>query len=281
MDFEPNPPAAIRRAFITLSSGLRLEYLEQGPAGGIPVVFLHGVTDSCRSFEPVFRHLTPLIRALAISQRGHGDSGRPDSGYTYLDLSEDLRGFLDALAIPRAVVAGHSMGSMVAQRFAIDHPARVAGLVLAGAFSTLYRDPSLSEFVAASIDPLADPIPRAFAREWQLSTAARPIAPQFLETVVRETRKPPARVWRAAFHAFLATPGFSRELAAVSVPTLLVWGDRDIYAPRSHQDALLAAIPHARLSVYEGAGHALHWEDPAAFAAEISAFITEKTEPRL
>jgi hypothetical protein len=56
--------------------------------------------------------------------------------------------------------------------------------------------------------------------------------------------------------------------------------NRDIYAPRSHQDALLAAIPHARLSVYEGAGHALHWEDPAAFAAEISASLTERTTGR-
>ena len=202
----------------------------------------------------------------------------PTRATVYRDLSEDLRAFLDTLAITRAFVVGHSMGSMVAQRFAVDHPARVTGLVLVGAFSTLYRDPGLSDFVAASIDSLADPIPTAFAREWQLSTAARPIEPRFLETVVRETRKPPARVWRAAFHAFLATPDFSRELAAVSVPTLLAWGDRDVYATRAHQDALLAAIPHARLSVYEGAGHALHWEDPAAFAAEISSFITESTK---
>ena len=117
MNFEPNQPAS--PSFVTLASGLRLEYLEQGQADGIPVVFLHGVTDSCRSFEPVLSHLTPKIRAIAISQRGHGDSGRPDTGYRYRDLSEDLLAFLDALAIPCAVVAGHSMGSLVAQRFAI------------------------------------------------------------------------------------------------------------------------------------------------------------------
>lgn len=274
MTFEPNQPAAPR--FVTLATGLRLEYLEYGAADSIPAVFLHGVTDSCRSFEPVLHRLPPEIRALAISQRGHGDSGRPDSGYAYRDLSEDLRAFLDALDIPRAVIVGHSMGSMVAQRFAVDHPARVAGLVLAGAFSTLYRDPDLSGFVSASIDSLADPIPEEFAREWQLSTLARPIDPEFLDLVVRETRKPPARVWRAVFHAFLATPDFTRELAAVSVPTLLAWGDRDTYASRAHQDALLAAIPHARFSVYEGAGHTFHWEDPAGFAAELSTFITQR-----
>jgi non-heme chloroperoxidase len=277
MDLKPSAPMA--PSFVTLATGLRLEYVEHGPADGIPVVFLHGVTDSWRSFEPVLHFLPPTTRAFAISQRGHGDSGCPDSGYTYRDLSEDLRAFLDALALPRVIVVGHSMGSMVAQRFVVDHPERVAGLVLIGAFATLYRDPGLSDFVVASIDTLADPIPTAFAREWQLSTVARPIEPQFLETVVRETCRPPARVWRAAFHAFLSTPDFSSELASVSVHTLLVWGDRDSYAPRAHQDALLGALPHAHLSVYDGAGHALHWEDPAAFAAEISAFVdrTEKS----
>jgi non-heme chloroperoxidase len=275
MNFGPNLSAA--PASVILTNGVRIEYLEQGPACGIPVVFLHGVTDSCRSFEPVLSRLGSQIRAFAISQRGHGNSGRPESGYRYSDFSEDLRGFLDVLAIPRAIIVGHSMGSMVAQRFAIDHPARIAGLILIGAFSTLYGDPGLTEFVADCIDPLVDPIPLSFAREWQLSTVARPIDRDFLETIVHETRKPPARVWHAAFHGFLTSPDFSRELKAVSVPILVVWGDRDTYATRAHQDSLLAAIPHARFSVYEGAGHALHWEDPGTFATEISAFIEETT----
>lgn len=272
MNAKANQPS-----FVTLRNGMRLEYIEQGAAGGVPVVFLHGVTDSCRSFAPVLRRLPPSIRALALSQRGHGGSDRPDAGYTYCDFSEDVCAFLDALAIPHAVVVGHSMGSLVAQRFALDYPARVAGLVLAGAFSTLYRDPGLSDFVSASIDSLTDPIPRVFACAWQRGTLARPIDPKFLETVIRETRKPPARVWRAAFHTFLTTPDFSRELEAVSVPALLSWGDRDTYASRAHQDTLLAAMPRATLSVHEGAGHALHWEDPVAFTAELSTFIVERT----
>jgi pimeloyl-ACP methyl ester carboxylesterase len=271
MNPESKHPTVSR--FISLPSGIRLEYLEQGPTEGTPVIFLHGVTDSCRSFDPLLRHLSPAIRALAISQRGHGDSDRPDSGYGYSDFSNDLLGFLNAFAIGRAIIVGHSMGAMVAQRFAIDHPERVAGLVLLGSFSTLCRDRNLSEFVASSIDPLTDPIPDAFALEWQLSTMARPIEPGFLETVVRETVKVPARVWRATFHAFLATRDFSSELAALSIPALLAWGDRDTYASRAQQDVLLAAMPHARLSIYEGAGHALHWEYPADVAAEISGFV--------
>ncbi len=57
--------------FVSLSTGVRMEYVEQGPADGVPVVFLHGVTDSWRSFVGVLRHLPPTVHALAISQRGH------------------------------------------------------------------------------------------------------------------------------------------------------------------------------------------------------------------
>src|SRR5262245_25177392 len=118
--------------YSTLDTGLQLEYIEQHPGGNVAAVFLHGVTDSCRSFEPVFPYLPPSLRALAISQRGHGGSDHPESGYSYRHFSKDVRGFLDALAIPRAWIVGHSMGSMVAQRFAVDHPERVVGLVLVG-----------------------------------------------------------------------------------------------------------------------------------------------------
>jgi pimeloyl-ACP methyl ester carboxylesterase len=239
----------------------------------LPAVLLHGVTDSWRSFEQVLERLPPVFHAFAISQRGHGESDRPETGYSYRDMSDDLRGFLDAMSIERTAIVGHSMGSLVAQQFAADYPKRVRGIALIGAFSTLYQDPGIAEFVANGIDPLTDPIDAGFAREWQLSTTARPIDPQFLEAVVRETLKVPARVWRATFHGFLETPDFTHELRGITVPAALFWGERDSYAARFHQDALLAAIPAARLRVYEGAGHALHWEDPDGFTSDLTEFL--------
>ena len=88
----------------------------------------------------------PDVHALAITARGHGHSSKPRDGYRLGDMSEDLRVFMDALELPTAVIVGHSMGSMVAQRFAIDHPGRVAGLVLMGSFQTLHRHAVIQEF---------------------------------------------------------------------------------------------------------------------------------------
>src|SRR5262245_22952166 len=118
---------------ILLSTGVQLEYVDQGPSDAVPIVFLHGVTDSWRSFELVLELLPATSRAIAISHRGHGESDRPPTGYSYRDMSEDLRALLDALGIERAIVVGHSMGAMVAMQLAADHSERVAGLVLVGA----------------------------------------------------------------------------------------------------------------------------------------------------
>jgi pimeloyl-ACP methyl ester carboxylesterase len=263
---------------IALPTGITLPYAEQGLASGVPVVFLHGVTDSWRSFEPVLERLPPTVRALAVTQRGHGGSSKPAAGYGYRDLSEDVRRFMDALRLPEAVIVGHSMGSMVAQRFAADHPERVAGLVLMGAFRTIHGNAVIQEFWDAALATLEDPIDPAFVREFQVSTLARPVPPELLEIVVEESLLVPARVWRAAFRAFLDTPDFSPELARVTAPALLAWGDRDSYAGSADQEALRVAVPGARLLVYRGGGHAFHWEDPGRFANDLVAFLYERRE---
>jgi non-heme chloroperoxidase len=260
---------------ITLPNGVTLQYTQQGSVSGVPVVFLHGATDSWRSFEPVLARLPAPVHALALTQRGHGDSSRPADGYRYVDMSEDLRAFMDALRLPAAVIAGHSMGAMVAQRFVIDHPTRVAGLVLMGSFATLHGHAGVQEFWRTAVSKLTDPIDRAFVTDFQTSTLAREIAPELLDTVVSESLKVPASVWQALFKGFLDTPDFSHRLSTLTVPTLIAWGDRDSYATRADQQAL-SAIPGARLIVYPGAGHGFHWEDPGPFTADLVSFVYER-----
>jgi pimeloyl-ACP methyl ester carboxylesterase len=106
--------------FVTLRNGVTLEYVECGDPYGMPVVFLHGATDSWRSFERVMRRLPSWMRAIAVSQRGD-------------NRSADLEQFFDALDLAPALIVGHSTGSSVAHRFARDHQERVLGLVLTGA----------------------------------------------------------------------------------------------------------------------------------------------------
>ena len=72
------------------------------------------------------------MHTVVVSLRGHGDSDKPKIGYRVEDYVVDVVGFLDALGIERAVLGGHSGSRLVARRVALDHPERVAGLVLEG-----------------------------------------------------------------------------------------------------------------------------------------------------
>jgi non-heme chloroperoxidase len=256
---------------VVLPNQVTLPYVEQGDPAGVPVLLLHGVTDSWRSFEPVLPHLPPSLHAFALTQRGHGDADRPLTGYGFHDFAADVAAFVDTLRLGRAIIVGHSMGSGVAQRVVLDYPDRVLGLVLLGSFADLPTNPGVAALWDSAISRLVDPIDPRFVREFQQSTLAQPVPAAFFETAVHESLKVPARVWKATFTTFLRE-GWSGELGQITAPTLIVWGDQDRFCPRGDQDTLVAAIPDSRLLVYPRAGHALHWEEPAHFAADLMAF---------
>ena len=258
---------------IELASGVKLQYVEQGVADGTPVIFLHGITDSWRSFEPVLPHLPASIHAFALTQRGHGESDHPAAGYHPRDFAADIAAFMDAFNIKRAVIAGHSMGSIIARRFALDYPERTQGLVLMGSFLAFEGNPEVAELRDA-VSKLTDPVEYGFALEFQQSTLAGPVPQTYLETVVQESLKAPARVWRAALEGLLEDE-HAADLQRIDSPTLIVWGDKDAFCPDSDQRALRAAIAGSQLVTYPGVGHALHWEQPERFAADLAAF-TEK-----
>jgi pimeloyl-ACP methyl ester carboxylesterase len=262
------------QAVVEIDGGLLIPYLERGDPDGLPVVLLHGITDSHRSFEPVLETLPSSIRAVAITARGHGDAGKPHGLYDQGRMATDVIAVMDALGIERAIVAGHSMGSWTAQRVAAAYPERVLGAVLLGAFASFHDKPEMLGLLE-EFDDLGDPIDRAYARAWQDSTMALPAPETFMEMVVDETCKPPARVWKAALLGLIADR--PQAAGAITAPTLLCWGERDAFVPRADQDELLSRIPGAELRVYEGGGHALHWERPGRFAADLVEFAATRT----
>jgi pimeloyl-ACP methyl ester carboxylesterase len=257
---------------VELPTRARLSYVEQGDPFGVPVLLLPGLGDSWRSFESVLHHLPESIRAFALTQRGHGDASHPSGGYRFHDFAADLTAFMEALHLEAAVVAAHSASGFFAQRFAIDHPERALGLVFIGCPATLRGHPGVQDAWDSTISKLTDPVDPGFVRETQRSALAQPVPEEFFETLVQEALKVPARVWKAAFEAFLEDD-LSGELDKIKAPTLIVWGDRDAILSRSDQEALAEAIPGSRLVVYAGAGHSPHWEEPDRFASDLASFI--------
>jgi pimeloyl-ACP methyl ester carboxylesterase len=170
---------------LTLRSGIDLSYAEQGPADGTPVVLLHGYSDSWRSFAPLMAQLPASFHTFAMTLRGHGDSTKPDA-YAMRDFAADLAAFCDRVGIERPTVVGHSMGSLVATRFAIDYPESLGGLVLIGAFKTL-KGSRAGAALWQGVSALTDPVSERFVHEFQASTVARPVSPAFLTSVIAES----------------------------------------------------------------------------------------------
>jgi len=255
---------------ITIDTGVTLPYVEQGDRSGPPVLFLHGYADSWRFFEPLLEHLSPALRALVPTQRGHGDAVRPLHGYRPVDFAADAAALLDAAGARRAVVVGQSSGGYTAQRLALDQPERVLGLVLLGSPRDFRDKPGLAE-IRRAVSRLEDPVDPEFVREFVAGTVGGTLSPEQVERLAGESRKMPARVWRATLDGLIGAE-VPVEVGEIASPTLLIWGDGDTLVTRSEQHALASAIPGAKLVVYSGAGHSVAWERPRRCASDVAAF---------
>ena len=187
-----------------LSTGVRLHYVERGDPRAEAIVFLHGYSDSWFSFSWVLPLLSPSYHAFALTQRGHGDSDKPECCYTLDDFAADVDAFMDVVGLEAATIVGASTGALFAQRMALSYPRRVSRLVMIGAQSPA------NEAVMGLVEEiraLEDPVPPEFVRGFQESTTYQLVPPEFLDTVVSESLKLPARygatIWRG--RCFLST----------------------------------------------------------------------------
>ena len=96
---------------------------------GQPAVLVHGLASNCRIWDLVAPILSRQFRVLAIDQRGHGESFKPDDGYDFASVVADLDAFMDEVGLVRPIIVGHSWGGDVALEYAVSHPSKARGLV--------------------------------------------------------------------------------------------------------------------------------------------------------
>lgn len=265
-----NNAAPVQFSSVLLKTGVRLRYAYQGDPNGEPVILLHGYTDSWFSYSQILPLLDQKYRVYSLDQRGHGESDRPVGGYAMEQFAADVIAFMDAMKIQQATIVGHSMGSFVAQHVAVDAPERVKRLVLVATATTVHTN-DLARQLQREVNALTDPVPEKFVYDFQVSTAFQPLSNDFFHAVLKESMKLPANVWREVM-AEMMSPDTGVQLKKIKTPTLILWGDKDFF-PRSEQDALVSEIPNAVLKVYKDTGHALHWERPEKFAADLKTFM--------
>jgi pimeloyl-ACP methyl ester carboxylesterase len=212
--------------------------------------------------------------------------GRARAPYLLSDMAADAAALLDALGVGRAHVFGISMGGMIAQQLAIDHPGKVSTLV--SVMSTT-GDPAVGQPHPEALQVLLRPVPPS--REAAVEQAVegwRVIgSPGFAfdEQYVRERAAAdydrafhPAGVARQAV-AIVASPDRTPGLRRLSLPALVIHGEADRLVDPSGGKATAAAIPGARLHLVPGMGHDLPRQLHEDFAARVAALAGLRASP--
>ncbi|MBX3023501.1 alpha/beta fold hydrolase [bacterium] len=228
--------------------------------GPLAVVLSHGLAAGEAVWAAQVPALAPRHRVLTWDLRGHGRSA-PDPGpCTIADLADDLRRVLDAAGIERAVVLGHSAGGVVAMRFAIDHPARTAGLVLVGTAS------ECNDRARQFYEDLA-----AIAEDRGMESVRRRLGVNAEQG--RQSPTDPATFARVArAMASLNAAPLTARLGEIRCPAQMIVGEKD-FLGAGGSVILHRHIAGSRLAIVPGRGHGLFAEDPPGFNALVLEFL--------
>ncbi len=284
------PPSA---RLVTVD-GERTAVVEAGPPDGPSVVLIHGFGGSTFSWRLTIPALAAAgYHAVALDLVDFGLSDkRWDVDTSHAAQARFVVAVMDRLGVDRAVIVGHSMGANVAVRIAMDDPGRVAGLVLvdAAVIAPGITPPGGSGGPLASIAGSALRFPPFLQVARQLvrramtedrvvailrSAYADPasVAPDVVDGYLAQVR---TRDWDLALLA-VGRDGGRNELPAplssITLPSLVIWGERDPWIPRTTGEAIRDAIPGAVWSAIPGAGHLPFEERPDAFMAALLPFL--------
>jgi len=249
--------------------GARIWYLDTG-GNGVPVVFAHAATGSSRVWEhqiPAF--VASGYRVIAYDRRGWGRSVADPSGTQPGTGADDLQALLNHLRIDRVHLVGTAAGAIVALDFAVSFQPRLRSLVVANSIGGVQDEDYLELGRRIRPAPQFNAMPPEFRELGPSYRAANPDGTKrwvALERISRpEGPQEPAQTMRNRLTFAM--------LEGIKVPTLLLTGGADLYAPPPVLRLFAARIRRSESVVVPEAGHSAYWEQPDLFNRTVLAFI--------
>lgn len=294
----PIPPAGDTRSAAELAdsdsefldvNGLQV-HMKQAGSGGLPLILLHGFGASAFSWHAVLEPLSANRLVVAFDRPAFGLTERPMppyadgvNPYTQAAQVELMIGLMDALGIERAVLVGNSAGGTIAMLTALEHPGRVAGLVLvdpaayAGGGAPAWIRPLSALPQVRRVGPLFVRSIREWGRDL-IDTAWHDPAKITPEIVFGYTKPLQAENWdRALWELTLASreSGLASRLGELRLPVLVITGDDDRIVPTADSIRLASEIAGAELVIVPSCGHVPHEECPQAFLDAVDTFLSQ------
>lgn len=253
------------------ANGQRLRYLAMGDGDGVPLLLLHGFGADLNNWlfnQPV---LAEDRRVYALDLPGHGGSTKNVGAGDAVALADAVRAFLDAVAIERAHLVGHSLGGAVALVLALEQPARVASatLIAGAALGSEINADFINGFIAADRRKQLRPVLELLVHDPAM------ISRDMIDDVLKYKRLDGARAALEQIAARMVADGhqtlqLADRLNAVTMPVQVIWGSEDKILPSAHAEAL-AASGKLATRILGDAGHMVHMEK----ATEVNALIRD------
>lgn len=247
---------------------------EQAPT----LVLLHGYTASKELWLRFANHLDAGYRVLIPDLAGHGETGyHPEWSYRATAQADRIAALLHALQIDQAIVAGNSMGGMIAAHFALQYPAQTQALIVLDPAGV--TPPQLSEteaLFAAGQSPFEIANIGQFMRFYHLTMAQPPFAPEFVLRGVAERYIERRDAYAHIAQDFRLHDSLDERLPQISAPTLIIWGERDRILSASAAPLWQQGITKSELLLLPEIGHMPMVEQPAITAAQVEAFLARR-----
>lgn len=259
---------------VKLENGIDIAYDSQG-SGERTVILIHGYSFAKEVWSRTMPHLSEDWRVIAYDIRGFGDSTKPESGYDYPTMAEDLRLFMDALEIDEAVLIGHSMGGILIQDFTVTYPERVTGLVLANVHARNRPPLGMNDDFQATIDAWGDAETNREIFEGFTPVFFKPenLEEGDLDELISMNVKSGTAALKQALETIFTTEAMSAETwENISMPVLIAATTNDVI-PCGTEGWLLDSLPRSDIAIFKRVGHTPMWEKPRAFAEAVNDFL--------
>jgi pimeloyl-ACP methyl ester carboxylesterase len=272
---------------ITASDGVRIALRDGGNADGVPVIFLHGIAQSHRAWDGVFRGpLAVDTRLIAYDLRGHGDSDKPQGDERYASgnrLGEDLFDVVQALKLDRPILVAWSYGGVVVGEYLRAHgDGDLGGILFWGAALKIGKPargllgPVMLENGRALMSD-DDAIYDAASRTFVAGCAGSPIDGEILDDAVLAMKKVPPHVRRALL---TRSEDFSEEIARATVPMTMLYGSLDRVILPAMMEAIAPRNPLIEKIHAENVGHLAADEAPKLLENAVRALVSRRQSAR-
>ena len=267
------------------ANGTLYAYRRFGKVGTVPLLFLEYFNSNMDGWDPaVTNSLSADHEVILFDNAGVGASGG-ETPYTVVEMTQNCVAFCRALALKAIDVVGFSLGGMIAQQLALDHPALVRRLILLG---TGPRGGEGMTFTELSAEEQADPVAFLLAAFFSPSQASQAAGREYMKRLESRKENRDLPVSRSSAEAQLAAirewgtippTGRYATLKNITHPTLIVHGNKDIVVAPINALILAEHLPNAQLIVYSDSSHGAQYQHANEFLDHVRLFLSEGESP--